>query len=243
MTGSMTSRRIRRSSWWGLLGLAATIAGMAPLLAQPSGATAPPAWVDASDRDAARAWFVALADAQFYRTTADVADCAGLVRHALREAVRPHTAEWTRRADFPYPVSLPELRHPPRVDGDHLPLFRLTSSAPHRFGEFADADTIVRLNTRPIGRAASRARPGDLLYFYQPTQHEPHHVMVFVGRSLFEAEGDDWVVYHTGPLDAAPFGGEVRKVRLSDLLRHPSDRWRPLEANTRFVGVFRLELL
>ena len=40
--------------------------------------------------------------------------------------------------------------------------------------------------------------------------------MVFVGRSHFEDEGDDWVVYHTGPLDGGP--GEVRKVRLSTLV-------------------------
>ena len=38
--------------------------------------------------------------------------------------------------------------------------------------------------------------------------------MVFVGRSHFEPDGDDWVVYHTGPLDGGP--GEVRKVRLVD---------------------------
>ena len=39
--------------------------------------------------------------------------------------------------------------------------------------------------------------------------------MVFVGRSHFETDGDDWVVYHTGPIDGGP--GEVRKVRLSTL--------------------------
>jgi hypothetical protein len=46
---------------------------------------------DETDRDAFRSWFTFLADAQFYRPTPDVADCAGLVRHAVREALRAHT--------------------------------------------------------------------------------------------------------------------------------------------------------
>ena len=53
---------------------------------------------DASDREAFRAWFVYLADAQFYRPTPDVVDCAALVRHAAREALRAHTPEWMRIA-------------------------------------------------------------------------------------------------------------------------------------------------
>jgi uncharacterized protein YfaT (DUF1175 family) len=35
----------------------------------------------------------------------------------------------------------------------------------------------------------------------------------------------------------------MRKVRLGDLTRHPSPRWRPLAANQQFVGVFRLTLV
>jgi uncharacterized protein YfaT (DUF1175 family) len=65
--------------------------------------------------------------------------------------------------------------------------------------------------------------------------------MVFVGRSFFDGDGLDWVVYHTGPIDGGP--GEVRKVRLRDLTRHPSPRWRPLPANPAFVGAYRLAVL
>ena len=49
--------------------------------------------LEETDRTALRQWFVFLADAQFYRPTPDVGDCAALVRHALREALRPHTPE------------------------------------------------------------------------------------------------------------------------------------------------------
>ena len=51
----------------------------------------------------------------------------------------------------------------------------------------------------PIGRDVAALRPGDLIYFHQPSQNAPDHLMVFVGSSSFEPEGRDWVVYHTGP--------------------------------------------
>ena len=196
---------------------------------------------DESDRAAFRSWFVLLADAQFERPTADVQDCAALVRHAVREALRAHTPEWVRRSGLPFTPQFADVRSAPRAGADGLPLFRITSDTAPRFAEFADAKTLINLNARPLGRDARALRPGDLLYFHQPGQREPDHLMVFVGRSHFENEGDDWVVYHTGPLDGGP--GEVRKVRLSTLAQHPAPRWRPLPSNPSFVGVFRLAIL
>ena len=208
---------------------------------------------DASDQAAFRDWFVLLADAEFYRPTPDVTDCAALVRHAFREALRAHTPEWRRRARLPLDVAFPDVRRRPEGQPNGWPLFRVSDGPPPRYAEFADAYTIVHDNARLIGRDVGAARPGDLLYFHQPQQHSPDHVMVFVGRSQFEADGDDWVVYHTGPSARAADGaaaderatdpGEVRKVRLADLLHHPAPRWRPLAANPDFVGVFRLAIL
>ena len=76
---------------------------VALLRARPAvhGTSAQVRLTDASDRAALRAWFVLLADAQFYRATSDVTDCAALVRHALREALRPHTPEWRRTMALP----------------------------------------------------------------------------------------------------------------------------------------------
>ena len=66
-------------------------------------------------------------------------------------------------------------------------------------------------------------------------------MLVFAkGPDGLEGRGD-WIVYHTGPDGASP--GEVRKVSLADLERHPSPRWRPVAANPAFVGVFRLTIL
>jgi hypothetical protein len=185
---------------------------------------------------------VLLADQQFYRPTPDVTDCAALVRHALREALRPHTPEWRRITALPSAPVYPDVRVKTPLRDGGLALFRV---APEKEGasyaEFADAKTIVRLNTRALGRDVAALRPGDLLYFHQPTQKTPDHVMVFVGASAFEPDGRDWIVYHTGPTEAST--GEVRKVSLRDLLRHPSPRWRPIAGNPQFVGVFRLEML
>lgn len=124
-------------------------------------------------------------------------------------------------------------------DGAWL-LFRVGSD-PHAFAEFADAATLIRYNTRAVGRDVRGLRSGDLLYFRQDTDRSPDHLMIFIGDSRFDRAGHDWVVYHTGPQNGGP--GEVRKVSLHDLAQHPSPRWRPLSANPAFVGIFRLSIL
>jgi uncharacterized protein YfaT (DUF1175 family) len=196
---------------------------------------------DASDRAAFRSWFVLLADAQFERTAPEVIDCAALIRFAYREALRAHTPEWARRIELPFTPTFPDVRSAPKPGANGWPLFRITPGQPGRYAEFADARTLIRLNARSLGREVSALQSGDLLYFHQPEQQQPDHVMVFVGRSFFDPDARDWVVYHTGPGADGP--GEVRKVRLRDLQQHPSPRWRPLTANRQFVGVFRLAAL
>jgi uncharacterized protein YfaT (DUF1175 family) len=196
---------------------------------------------DETDRAAFRGWFVLLADAAFYRTPPEVVDCAALVRYAMREGLRPHTAEWLRLARLPVAPALPDVsRRPVAVDG-RLPLFRVASDASAPMAEFADARTLVRWNTRLISREASDARPGDLLYYRQLEQRQPDHLMVVVGPSQLDRSADDFLVYHTGPDDHGP--GEIRKVRMTDLLQHPAPRWRPVPSNRAFIGVFRLVAL
>jgi uncharacterized protein YfaT (DUF1175 family) len=213
---------------------------IAGVLAWPRMPNAQVRLADESDRAAFRAWFVLLAEAQFERQTPDVIDCAALVRHAFREALRAHTPEWLRAAQLPFTPRFADVRSAPKPANGTWPLFRIGEGSPPRYAEFADARTLIRFNTERVGRDVRAARPGDLLFFHQPGQREPDHLMVFVGRSHFDP-GDDWVVYHTGPDENGP--GEVRKVRLATLAEHPSPRWRPLSSNPQFVGVFRLMVL
>lgn len=196
---------------------------------------------DESDRAAFRSWFVLLADVQFQRADPEVTDCAALVRFAFRESLRAHTPEWARRVGLPFAPQYPEVRSAPRPNDDGWPLFRIAGGDAPQYGEFADARTLIRLNSRSRGRDIESAQPGDLLYYFQRDQQQPDHLMIFLGQSLFEKEGKDWVVYHTGPIGNEP--GDVRKVRLSDLAKHPAPRWRPEPTNDAFVGVFRLSLL
>jgi uncharacterized protein YfaT (DUF1175 family) len=198
--------------------------------------------LDASDRAAFRAWFVLLADTQYYHPLADVADCAALVRAAVREALRPHAPEWRRRIGLSFLPQYPDVRRRPPVDGAMWPLFRTAGDRQAALAEFADARTLVAFNTRSLGRDLEALVPGDLIYFHQERQSQPDHLMVFVGPSVYEPGADDWVVYHTGPDPESGGAGEVRKVRLIDLLKHPSPRWRPMVMNPAFVGVFRLAI-
>ena len=192
---------------------------------------------DESDRAAFRQWFVLLADAAFYRAPADVTDCAALVRYAMREALRPHTPEWRRLAALPPVHSPPDVASRPAARDGLLPLFRVAAHG-DSMAEFADARTIVRLNATFVSRDVADGRPGDLLYFRQPAQRQPDHLMIYLGPSALDRSAGDFVVYHTGPDGADP--GELRKVRAADLVRHPSPRWRPVAANDAFIGVFRL---
>ena len=196
---------------------------------------------DEADRAAFRAWFVFLSDAAFYRPIPEVADCAGLIRFATREALRAHTPEWIREAHLPLDPGLADVRTRPAGAPGHFPLFRVSADPHAPLAEFADARTLVRFNAHRIARDIGALRPGDLLYFQQPSQSEPDHLMIYAGPSRFDRSATDYVVYHTGRADdGGP--GEMRKVRLADLLKHPSPRWRPIASNERFVGVFRLKV-
>ena len=192
------------------------------------------------DRAAFLQWFVLIADAQFEQPAPEVTDCAALVRYAYREALRPHTPEWARRTGLSFVPRFADVGSGPAPGPQGWPLFRTAAGTDPRYAEFADARTLVTLNSRPrrAGRRRRASRRPALLP--PPGAAQPDHVMVVVGRSAFDP-GDDWVVYHTGPDGAWP--GEVRKVPLAVLQRHPSPTWRPVAANAAFVGVFRLALL
>ena len=132
---------------------------------------------------------------------ADVADCAALVRHAFREALRAHTPEWVRRSALPFAPQFADVRSAPRAGPGGWPLFRVSDGADaavRRVCRRQDADRLQHAAARP--RHAGAARRATCSTSVSPDRSEPDHLMVFVGRSHFEGDGDDWVVYHTGPI-------------------------------------------
>jgi uncharacterized protein YfaT (DUF1175 family) len=207
------------------------------------------------DRDNFRRWFTAIAETQFYQLSdqwkTEQRDCAGLVRFAMREALRRHDRIWFQKMGPGYETVAPDVTG---FDLDRNPLgekiFRTDFGSFHesdlrngRFSEFADGRSLKNFNSVFVSRDRREAQPGDLLFFYQPwVQKFPYHVMVVLGSPRLAPNGaQDWVVYHTGssPTDQ----GTVKKVQLSVLDHHPDPRWRPVESNKNFLGFYRLKIL
>lgn len=207
------------------------------------------------DRESFRRWFTAIAEVQFYQLSEqwkrEQRDCAGLVRFAMREALRKHDRAWFQRMGPAYEPVARDVRGF-NLDANQLgeKIFRAEFGAYRdddqrtgKFSEFADARTLKNFNVEFISRDRREAEPGDLLFYYQPwVQKFPYHVMVFLGSPRTAPNGQsDWVVYHTG--STATDDGAVKKVELSVLDQHPDPRWRPIERNKNFLGFYRLKIV
>jgi uncharacterized protein len=208
---------------------------------------------DPRDRAAFRRWFTFLAEAQYFQQPAsrptEIVDCAALIRYAYREALRAHTGNWAASAHLPLVPAFEAVmryQYPFTPLGDALFRVRDGSFRPSdlddgAFAQFADAQTIQRLNTYLVSRDVARALPGDLLFFRQDSGNMPFHSMIYLGESPITKDGARYVVYHTGPDGADP--GEIRRPSLPELLRFPEPQWRPIAANRNFLGVYRWNIL
>jgi len=209
----------------------------------------------ASDKQHFRQWFTGIAEMQFYEMSkswnVEQQDCSGLVRFAWRESLRRHDHEWFSRMGPGYEAMAPDVNAYDLENGllrERLfrtddGVFKSGDIADGSFSDFADARTLKSFNSFFVSRDRREAKPGDLLFYYQPwVQKYPYHVMIFLGQAREADEGaNDWVVYHTGasPIDT----GAVKKVRLAVLDHHPDPRWRPIETNKNFLGFYRLKIL
>lgn len=194
---------------------------------------------DPNDQQAFRRWFTFLAEAQYFRVPearpAEIDDCAALIRYAYREALRAHDSAWATAAHLPLTPafeSIGKYHYPHTALGANL--FRV----PNGYAQFADAQTLQRLNTHRISRDLAQALPGDLLFFRQDADRMPYHSMIFLGRSFLTHEADPLVVYHTGPPDR-----EIRRLTVAALLHYPEPDWRPVPSNPYFLGVYRWNIL
>src|SRR5574341_2694520 len=206
------------------------------------------------DRENFRRWFTTIAETQFYQLSEqwkrEQRDCAGLVRFAMREALRKHDRAWFQKMGPAYEAVARDVKGFD-LDNNELgeKIFRAAFGSYHegdlrgnKFSEFADARTLKSFNVTFVSRDRREAEPGDLLFYYQPwVQKYPFHVMIFLGSPRVAPNGQhDWVVYHTG--STATDDGSVKKVELSVLDQHPDPRWRPVESNRNFLGFYRLKI-
>jgi uncharacterized protein YfaT (DUF1175 family) len=218
---------------------------------------------DPSDRRAFREWFTFLAEHEAFRPTPqlspEINDCAALIRYAYRESLRNHDGTWAtdlRLHEVPGAASVRKYQFPYTALGASIFRVKPGSFSPDdlhngAFTQFADAHVLQSLNTHFVARDLRRAHPGDLLFFRQQDQRMPYHVMIFIGRSHFEKASpnafpsfdpaDNWLVYHTGP--TGKLAGEIRRVTIAQLMRHPDPRWHPWADNPSFLGVYRWNIL
>lgn len=208
---------------------------------------------DSVDRAAFRFWFTFLAETAYARPApernVEIQDCAALARFAYREALSEHNAEWANRLRLDFvPGAQAVSRYVYPATPLAAALFRVTPGAflpsdlhNGAFAQFADAETLRRRNTHFVSRELEEAQPGDVLFYRQVEQNQPHHVMIYLGRSRYEPGDRDFVVYHTGPSGRDP--GEIRRPQVEEMLAHPSPRWRPVEGNPNYLGVYRWNIL
>ena len=193
------------------------------------------------DREAFRHWFVAILEQQLEGPSPAwepaQRDCAGLLRFAFREALATHTSTWQHRVGF---SSGPPSRDP---SAGFSRAWRGGFPTPEGLQPFAKGAFLRRLACVSLGRDLQSAQPGDLLFFARGGSHsQPDHAMAFVRPDV---DGTPMLLYHTGPegSGATRQEGELRRVRLEDLLHHPEPDFRPLPENPAFLGLYRWRLL
>ena len=207
----------------------------------PAAVTAHHMLREEGDREAFRHWFVAILEQQLEGPSPAwepaQRDCAGLLRFAFREALATHTTTWQQRVGF---SSGPPGQDPSAAFSR---TWRGGFPTPEGLQPFAKGAFLRRLACVSLGRDLQSAQPGDLLFFARGGSHsQPDHAMAFV-RS--DVDGMPMLLYHTGPegSGATRQEGELRRVRLEDLLHHPEPDFRPLPENPAFLGLYRWRLL
>ncbi len=193
------------------------------------------------DQSAFRRWFTYLAEAQYFRDpqtlSAEINDCAALIRYAYREALSEHSTAWANQLGLAVVPSLPSIRkytYPFTPAGAGL-----FHAGQGQFVQFADARTLQEQNCHFVSRDIRRALPGDILFYRQisVTARHPFHSMVFLGDSQIEPNGKSYVVYHTGDSKG------IRRLTVDELIGYPLAQWRPLPGNGNFLGVYRWNIL
>lgn len=201
-----------------------------------------------------RDWFCVIAESQYYQPSDiwyDVhKDCAGLIEFAYREALKLHDKAWARNYRFLTDVNRDDGRgyYYPQVPLIGKRIFRVKGGVfdPDQVQkDFAPgaSGSVIRMNCmKLVSRNVKDAKSGDVLfYFHDDNLKMPSHAMIYVKEKDSSDPLDGYLIYHTGP--GYTNSGLMKKVLLRDMLRHPDPSWRPSEANTFFLGVYKWKIL
>ncbi len=225
--------------------------------------------VNENDRQAFIDWFVQIVELQFYdqnvKWDEGNRDCSGLARFAYMESLKKHSEQWKSQWGHLLDWSIPDIQkyNYPDVPVIKQKLFRTRNGSfsikdieDNAFSIFATSELLMRYNTRFIDKDISMAQPGDLLFFKNGRYF---HLMIYLGvpkgekilmqKNVRKSKNTGshnknqkpYLVYHTGPIEKAI--GEVRKVSVSTLMKHPNPKWRPIPVNPHFLGVYRWNIL
>lgn len=166
-------------------------------------------------------------------------DCAGLVRYAVAETLRPHEPRWRRANGWEQKRLPPDLG----LSEEQESLRNTWRAIDGTEQSFVTALALVQENSRSLGKESAMARPGDLLFF---DQGDEQHLMIWMGS---------WIAYHNGQTPVTPRkrGSDQRRLTNEDtglravtpaeLLKWKDSRWRPSENNPNFAGFYRLAFL
>jgi uncharacterized protein YfaT (DUF1175 family) len=209
----------------------AALAGPARAL-MPSQAAPDPDALTPEQSAVFRAWFARIVDQQVGRGPTPrwtQRDCAGLVRFAAAETLRPHDARWLKANGMTGADNASRLPPELQLSARQRTLASRWTRTDGSVGAYASAIALVQRNSRFVARDVNQALPGDLLFF---DQGDDQHLMIWLDR---------YIAYHTGTVTPADNG--LRAVAVPDLMQWKDSRWRPLDGNPNFAGVFRFAFL
>jgi len=184
--------------------------------------------LDDTQSAAFRAWFVRIVGEQIRQGPSPrwiQQDCAGLVRFAVNEALRPHDHAWLRANGISNRYLPPDLALTPEQQGWRNRWKQFDGGT----GPFVTAIGLIQDNSAFVARDINQASPGDLLFF---DQGEDQHLMIWMGG---------YIAYHRGSATRTDNG--LRTVSVNPLMNWKDTRWQPNLDNPNFIGVFRFSFL
>ena len=239
----MTPALSRRRSLLQALGLCLLAPRALALTVERPGQDSGDVMLDPEQSDRFRVWMNFIVADQFKRGPSPRwthRDCAGLVRYATAETLRPHDARWRQANGWERTRLPPEMS----LSAEQAALRNTWEGIDGTRQAFVTALALVQNNSRLLGKSSAMARPGDLLFF---DQGDDQHLMIWMGN---------WIAYHNGqtPVYAAQQSkpgrsktlkedSGLRAVTPAELLTWKDTRWRPREDNPNFAGFYRLAFL